>query len=1680
MFRLICFCKILLLFSSCVASQQYWSLLFLDETSIDSIRVHSENNDENKKQYISWKIKDESINKIEIELYIKNYNKKDEIIKLFGRDKGLSVVDNGNGEYFKLKIIKKRGRIEIANNIFVNDFELRSTNTGEDNDEYYDAMDNLEKDLITTVWSNIKKSTNCKASTLSFFQKNLENENDSLIVFMLDENSELKINKKITKKDNLEKNNKMESINKEFKYFINDISKKVNKVNDVINNNGNVFSFDNDSNDYSEVVQILYTNFDVQNIFRFIIDFDSLYEQKFESGDCNIIKDYYSGSLEILITLFNGIVSSGDDELKNYFNFLGVLISFYDSLLNIKENDWNDLDYYFYFIIKNNFSYDEAVERSEFIRLVEALKKLSNYDKFDENKKYSPISSRLVKAIPKDPAVIALPKNLLKHTKEFTSGVFSEQSNEKEICEMREEDIKKILEKKSRFRTNYTLDRSIAREADSNKPIESTPYVNTIIESEKNLEFLNKLTKLGLRKASIKLGRNSKFGQYLQRICKGDSINYDAEGYSLLQTTSLHKKLNNAKKYYFSSNEGLSSRDRRDEENDGCLLTPSRIVKLYLKNNCSGIKSKLRLEKKIDHEKKSLQKDLIRRYITNTKKFSVGNETTTNNNKGNNISNNDEFNVFLEDYSVYKECVDSVLNSNFCKNNTPHTFSSLQHLTSSYLPNLKDDKNTTSTSEGETYKEFLSKLWGVLVHETGGALGAFIASSVDKNDKKNHSKIDDVLKDKKNFEKVFAICKKNEKINNDVDSDEKYYPCKSFIDNNNINKKIESSDDHKLQSDAEKLVKSKNIKINKSKIIKKKKSNLNNLIKNEEGWMSWFRDKVNEKDVEIIGAYILICTLVGSFLSDGNELLGQIKNLKNTLSANQQGQLNQTVTILSELLQDLNISTTASNISINEIKNYIINRNLLTEKNLENIIRSQRGYFGAHTGLKIIPVNLFTSTLAIIANYSQSVPWIKDIDYTVENTDKFESLDLISGNPPPKLCELFLEHVVKQRYNRNSIYAPSRMSLSYFYDLFFKLFNSPYELQRAKLPYSEKDFWPLFSRYLFFGGALSAFYSSWGASPHTYDEVIDDRKKYALLRAVGTLTRTLAYNSVKEFGNCFTEDFYAAQFVRICIGLFDSPIAMWEKDQFQLKNIADLRHRLVGEALVKILSQEKITETDYVALKEMYGTDFMQYLVPDQKSLIKVPVPTSMKILHRATQIATPVFNYASTVCYCAKGWFETVFNPIKAAFSRNIGQTFFSAWIEKLRSSDIITRVLSEKGFKNFAILTNAYYQTLNKNLLCVDPATLAQGVVGCSKEWLTSPFIRWALIHADPALLTLVSAGDMAEGLLGDAANSYYGSKSTGNIIEGCKRLGLQIVENILMTEDDVNSDLAPFETFIDHLHHAIDFAETGTFVTISQHMQEIIEEQFKDKFEKREQMSEDSKEATNFKEYKNEFNDWFDDILAEKTITSNNTEPSTSSTDDQAHSSSSVIINIEPSTSSTDDQAHSSSSVGINIETSTSSTDDQASAESYNRIKKPSKTDNTDFFSVNCDASLENHTNKKSVELEDQQEYERIALLKQERQTINYNKAMYSLNAHLDYKEMQIKLLDKEIDKSLFPNLYTYRLQKIRNNYLRKINITDPDFWIGLPRNVFVMFMRGMIADIFTFPFFRFLGRRRNTCA
>ena len=142
-----------------------------------------------------------------------------------------------------------------------------------------------------------------------------------------------------------------------------------------------------------------------------------------------------------------------------------------------------------------------------------------------------------------------------------------------------------------------------------------------------------------------------------------------------------------------------------------------------------------------------------------------------------------------------------------------------------------------------------------------------------------------------------------------------------------------------------------------------------------------------------------------------------------------------------------------------------------------------------------------------------------------------------------------------------------------------------------------------------------------------------------------------------------------------------------------------------------------------------------------------------------------------------------------------------------------------------------------------------------------------------------------------------------------------------------------------------------------------------------------------------------------------------------------------------------------------------------------KKPSKTDNTDFYSVNCDASLENYTNKKSVELEEQQEAELTAMIEKENFANVYNNIMRTQSVYESHKERKIKQVEKEIDKNLFPTLHEFKMKKIQKNYLK---ITDAAFWIGIPKDVFVMFMRGVIANIYTSPCLRFLGLRRNNCA
>ncbi|PJE78464.1 hypothetical protein CI610_02597 [invertebrate metagenome] len=568
-------------------------------------------------------------------------------------------------------------------------------------------------------------------------------------------------------------------------------------------------------------------------------------------------------------------------------------------------------------------------------------------------------------------------------------------------------------------------------------------------------------------------------------------------------------------------------------------------------------------------------------------------------------------------------------------------------------------------------------------------------------------------------------------------------------------------------------------------------------------------DKSAEFDKLALPVYIVWCTLTGGYLRDGNAILSSVVKAAE---------------VSSDILNDIILLGTPPNETAYQIPTISMATassanqhwvNATTEINniLQNIIEQTFGYFGSSAN-GLIYLNLGSSLLSITNAALNSVLWFDNQLTIMEKTARLEDLPLITGHLSAKTSEHYAAMELGEQnishIHQTSCECRDKNSFSCkkacqciceakgkIHDCSAVCVGCPQRCSEKLCGYCcDLNEHPCCRNCAFMmgycccGGMCCApLEAIIGDRLHTYMDIVNRRMNAAAGRTIGTGTRTIPYNFIKEILNIGRKEMTTVHILRVTCLILDGIIAVAENSEFTIEAHIALMHDLYGKAVSKLYSPEAFNKIDKNSLESLWGYTRAAFFTRDKK-VVDIPYYRCDKCTGWLCFCAGAV-KQGYSIVRVVQGIIEVGAKPIKAAasFSRGKVKSAISsvaptdwkmAYNQQLDKVNMGMRTIREKVPSNLAIYTTSKGHRLSASQRASNPGINSQTTLGSMKNAILSPISREAIQSGDPGNITMAGIMDAAEGFIVDAGNGQQSDKNMLNVPPTARLTGHKMVEN------------------------------------------------------------------------------------------------------------------------------------------------------------------------------------------------------------------------------------------------------------------------------------------------------------
>ncbi|MDP0562248.1 MAG: hypothetical protein QS721_07980 [Candidatus Endonucleobacter sp. (ex Gigantidas childressi)] len=1007
----------------------------------------------------------------------------------------------------------------------------------------------------------------------------------------------------------------------------------------------------------------------------------------------------------------------------------------------------------------------------------------------------------------------------------------------KPVSEWAEDEIKSFINTTGylKFNKNYKHWWHLAREEKSNKGIETIPESNTMVVTPEIIDSIQFITEMVITYSIFKAERER--SQHLgdQAIAEACSVLK-----SLLAENGEIKKRYNKVIDYRKNYHNKSMVEHKEIERSGCkLLEPSEIITIVMEKALLTQENKTKIKNIVN---KSVQNGWLKisgNYFQDDSNFCLLNRLTLDKIDGAKSNGCEEF---YHAYRCLERSWQEVLGCDYALSIVQHTDDELSYLIQGMslpciscgttevgddggfnLSNLcfspvnqeqveSEENDTSKIIESELIEPFspklfelASKLFSDNIDSTGTHLAYFMLNGADSH--APHHLDQEV----KAIQKSDALKKLN-----------KFYKsyCKDMTDQNKR---------WKIIAELDKLLVGSQLS----------------------GWWSAIRnyarsgvEAMAKWDVWILPVYITWSLLTSKSLSSGGEVLDSVMDIRDLSAPTNNGtSVESVINALEECSRESSTSASSGSL-VDYVKSMRANAEKI-HKTAADMSSKHNNNFGA-TESGWYTANIVSSLLATVVGLVQSAGWFGDQLSIMEKTLSTENIGLITGMLPPQIAEHYLKMEVgeclyqpafelcecknkaagqpgcpvecKLKYacrcncsNDNGAFD-GNICKSSCCDVInrchdglacihtcpettvHKCFGICCDLDKSPCARNISQATSYCCCCLCAGpGMLCApLKAIIGNNPHNYRQVVRDRLDGASERTIGTATRTVPYNTFKEFLNTGDKRKTAILLGRVFALTVDGVIAVGEIAKFSCQANAFEKHESVSRALSKVYTTEARNEVDMDVLSKMYNSERAQYLLRGEK-IVKIPFRSVDKALSAASWI-TGCAALAYSVSQVPSGIIGTCVKPFTAAFPT---RPFKRLWnIVKGKESDdtwkgvmqhtlktginLSTRTIKEKVPAGASVYFLGKSQRLSSSRRTANMGNNAQAVLGNLKNGVTGPYNRTLLQSGDPAAMTFAGAIDAAEGFVVDAGNSERSARNMLNVPPSTRIAGRHLIES------------------------------------------------------------------------------------------------------------------------------------------------------------------------------------------------------------------------------------------------------------------------------------------------------------
>ena len=1001
---------------------------------------------------------------------------------------------------------------------------------------------------------------------------------------------------------------------------------------------------------------------------------------------------------------------------------------------------------------------------------------------------------------------------------------------QKPVLEWSRQDIEHFLNTSGwlKLYENFTHPLSLGREEQSQKGIETIPTCNSMVTTPKTIVHLQFLTEMVLRYSLLTLeDKLSQSGndlalstrlKNLQRIL----TNFVAETPDATETSPMAGKLkahfHDTYNYYSTFNQKNTNDHYQWQEHGQKQLLPTDIIKLLINATVIKQQDRQRLSQLLDTAQANAWRTLSGVYFTHY---------DLNNNVHNPVATfaakdltDPELKTFFLGYTLLHHCFHVVANCDYSKSTTLHTFEENRFIleilslpkppdstaTKSPKVNSPEIKTLLDQDNPSELQIFSAKLLSDYIEATGTHLGEMMTSSKSILVPDTLDKQIEELQNSTQFEQLYQV----------------YKDYREQMSSPAVREKVLLSMKHVLTKSG----------------LTYYWEKLSNMTK---GWVDW----TAKQDKIVLPVYMTWCLLSAKYLQDGQSLLDHATSLA-THSVFDTSALSQNAYAIVQLIQNATGNSNLTNaLNPEEAFNQWFNEQQTIANEAQRAVLETNGAYGA-TPSGIIPINVGSTIVSCITNLTQSAGWFSDQLNTMEKTYRMEKLGFITGHLPALHSEHYLAMELDPNCHHTPIYKANcgcngkpQTCKNRCFDFTNTLHDSLSTVSTCPI---KSSYWlwgqccnversPLaqiaaynFGYICCCGIMCSPCSGVLGANPHQYRLTVTQRMMGAAARTVGTMTRTVPYNTYKETLNTATKQSNYPLIGRPVVLGIDSPIALGEIANFNFLVNANETHDAANQAVAKIYSPKFLTEVDAGCIKNLYGSEPAEYLLQNQR-VVKIPYHLYDKAVSYAccfTGLAGLGYSTYRTV----EGAFRLFLNPLTSAIKQFGDQglnTTLQAFDKEIKKINIVEQTVLTKVPANTAIFAFSKAARANHGKRAADPGANTQTILGNLKNGVSGPINRKLIQSGDPAAMTFGGVLDMIEGFFLDAGNSLQSLLNMLNTLPSARTAGRQMVEACLIAALKTNN---PCQKFISLMKEKAGLCSAGGLIVqaefIENHLQ------------------------------------------------------------------------------------------------------------------------------------------------------------------------------------------------------------------------------------------------------------------